>query len=446
MESLTANNLILKNLNECLDDVGDYVYNLHIPSLNQGWIGAKCSQVITYSSGGLLIWDGKGTQKIEAKSTDLWKHLRELLKPESTYFFLVSLDLERSTQDPDLPLAIFVKPDVEISLRGGELPDLRVVASEQLNQKEIQSKIEALLAKHDLSKTQTIPYFPQDRLSMTDWQGESDRSFLSRVTEGIKILQNQVEERSKMVICRSYHQAFSDEIKPLDLYELYTLMEPNCAASHYFQMPDGVISYGCSPENIFELTDRDISMDVIASTRKRVVDMDEDSKLEEAFLDDFKEDKEHKMARDRTFQILADLCVPNTVKLTQDKNTRKLRHVSHLFSEYSGKLKNSLEYLDLLEKYFPPLTSYPPSLVPLADNRKEPTRFYGGMVGRISTNAIKEVHCFNNLRSGLMKQNTMHIRAGVGVIKYSNPESELREVSNKLRCLLEALTMWKVVT
>lgn len=87
--------------------------------------------------------------------------------------------------------------------------------------------------------------------------------------------------------------------------------------------------------------------------------------------------------------------------------------------------------------------SYPPSLVNLVDNEKEPRRLYGCMVGRISPGARNFLRCFNNLRSCLIKKNTAYIQGGVGVIKQSRPELEFLEAGNKLRCLLEAVALWE---
>ncbi|GET41210.1 chorismate-binding protein [Microseira wollei] len=442
MKSLIATHLILKNLNQCVEQVGNYFYALHIPALDKSWIGLQCSQIVTYSLGEFVVSDRNGEKKIQSSPNDVWKHLRDLLEPEGTYFFMVSLDLQRSKQDVDLPSIVFVKPDLEICLDGGQLPHIQISAKYPSIGEKTRIEVHNLLANKDLSGSQNIPYSDSNTFSMNEWQGESDESFLSRITEAVHILKNQPQDQSKMVMWRGYNKVFSAQISLVDLYEKYTLMERNCAASHYFQMPSQVTSFGCSPENIFELINQEIFIDVIASTRKRSTAVDEDTRLNQIFVNDFKENKEHNMARDRSLRQLEKLCVPNSIKQVQDKNIRQLRHVVHLFSAYSGTLRNSLDYLDLLREYFPPLTSYPPSLVGLLDD-EEANRFYGGMVGRVSSAPTRQVHCFNNLRSGLMKKNTMHIRGGVGVIKHSLPESELLEVCNKLRCLLEALTLWE---
>ena len=443
MKSLTAIHQIFSNLNKCLDDIGDYAYALHIPALDKGWIGTQCSQVISYSLGQIIVSENRKTKKIQSDPDNIWTELRQLLKPDKPYFFLISLDLHRSKQDVDLPLIIFFQPGLEICVDGSQLPDVQVLAEELSIQKQAQLKIQEIICTKDFLSSQKIRYSNGGNLNITDWQGESDESFLSRLAETVKILQHQSDEESKMIIGRIYHKVLQTKLVPFDLYKTYTLLEENCASSHYFCMPDGVISLGCSPENVFELIDRRVDFDVIAATCKRAADTDEDAKLKQMFVKDFKEDREHIMARNRSLRQIETLCVPNSIKLMQDKNIRQLRNVNHLYSEYSGILQNSLDYLDLLEECFPPLTSYPPSLVNLVDNEKEPRRFYGGMVGRISPGATKEVRCFNNLRSCLIKKNTAYIQGGVGVIKQSRPELECLEVGNKLRCLLEAVALWE---
>jgi anthranilate/para-aminobenzoate synthase component I len=443
MKSLTATHHIFSNLNKCLDDVGDYAYTLHIPALDRGWIGTQCSQVITYSLGEIIVSEKKKTEKFKSDPNNIWTQLRQILKPDKPYFFLISLDLHRSKQDVDLPLIIFFQPGLEVCVDGSQLPDVQVLAEDSSTQKQAQLKVQEIIRTQDFLSYQKTKYSDGVNLNITDWQGEPDESFLSRLAEAVSILQDQSDQPSKMIITRNYNKILQTNLVPFDLYKIYTLMEQNCASSHYFCMPEGVISLGCSPENVFELIDRKVNFDVIASTCKRSENPDEDARLKEMLLKDFKEDREHTMARNRSLRQIESLCVPNSIELVQDKNIRQLRNINHLYSEYSGTLQSSLDYLDLLEECFPPLTSYPPSLVNLVNNQKEPSRFYGGMVGRISPGTTKEVRCFNNLRSCLIKKNTAYIQGGVGVIKQSRPELEFLEVGNKLSCLLEAVALWE---
>jgi anthranilate synthase component 1 len=71
----------------------------------------------------------------------------------------------------------------------------------------------------------------------------------------------------------------------------------------------------------------------------------------------------------------------------------------------------------------------------------EPTQrsYYGGAIGFVG---------FNNscnhaimIRTFLSKDNTLYLQAGAGVVAASKPESELKEVENKLNALKSAIVM-----
>jgi len=139
---------------------------------------------------------------------------------------------------------------------------------------------------------------------------------------------------------------------------------------------------------------------------------------------------------------LTNLCQPGTAKVDQSLGVRTLKRVRHLHSRLSGRLRPDLDLIDLLEESFPPLSSYPDELIPLADPGLEPTRFYGGIVGRAGP-GWNEISCFLNLRSALLQNQTLYTQGGVGVISESKPRQEMLEVANKLSSLLEAVSTWE---
>ena len=72
----------------------------------------------------------------------------------------------------------------------------------------------------------------------------------------------------------------------------------------------------------------------------------------------------------------------------------------------------------------------------------EPNRFYGGLIARTSENRTCS-DAFLNIRSILIKGEDIRTQGGVGIISGANPKEELLEVSNKLRCLMEAVYHWE---
>jgi len=62
--------------------------------------------------------------------------------------------------------------------------------------------------------------------------------------------------------------------------------------------------------------------------------------------------------------------------------------------------------------------------------------FYAGAVGYLSANGDMDT-CIA-LRTALIKDNTLHVQAGAGVVADSNPTSEFTETCNKAKAVLVA--------
>jgi len=77
-------------------------------------------------------------------------------------------------------------------------------------------------------------------------------------------------------------------------------------------------------------------------------------------------------------------------------------------------LQDDISFFDLLKGSSPALSTYPEELIPVADDGVTPTKFYGGVVGRV----------------------------GAGFTE-SRSDQELIEVKNKLRCVMEAEALWE---
>ena len=88
------------------------------------------------------------------------------------------------------------------------------------------------------------------------------------------------------------------------------------------------------------------------------------------------------------------------------------------------------------------MVSYPETLISHSDPMTQPNRFYGGLIGRTSENRTCS-DAFLNIRSILIKGEDIHTQGGVGIISGANQKEELLEVSNKLRCLMEAVYHWE---
>ena len=271
------------------------------------------------------------------------------------------------------------------------------------------------------------------------WQTEEDEKFLKRLEDAVRVLRS---KPGKMIVSRTYRKVVQPHANPFRLFEIYSRSEPSAAACHFLALNETTYSLGCSPENVFELDHGKLIFDVIAATRGRSTDPEKDQRWFHELQHDAKERTEHLMAFNRYRKRLDNLCQPGTAKVDKSMGVRTLKRVRHLHSRLSGTLRSDLDLIDLLEESFPPLSSYPDELIPLADPDLEPTRFYGGIVGRAGP-GWNEISCFLNLRSALLQNQTLYTQGGVGVISESKPRQEMLEVANKLSSLLEAVSTWE---
>jgi len=73
------------------------------------------------------------------------------------------------------------------------------------------------------------------------------------------------------------------------------------------------------------------------------------------------------------------------------------------------------------------------------ENEKTKRSFYSGAIGYLGFNG-DFIHAIM-IRSFLSKNNTLFYQAGAGIVADSDPESELKEVDNKIAALRKAIEL-----
>ncbi|TCJ17117.1 hypothetical protein EZJ19_03985 [Parasulfuritortus cantonensis] len=405
-------------------------YLFHIPESGRTWLGVAPERTITLGADGFAV-DAGGVRTTVPAGARPFQTLRQLIDPARPCFFMISLDIQRRSRDPALPLMEFVQPAMEA--RFGSADGVAILAADGADR----SALETLLA--ELPEGVAEPQPVAQTGTPVPWHTEPDAEFLKRIEAAVAALQSVV---GKMIITRAYDKPVRPGADPFRLFEIYAGNERGAAATHFAALGRDTFSLGCSPENVFELDHGKLSFDVVASTRGISPDPEVDARWLQELLTDAKERHEHLMALERYRIRLAGLCEAGSVREEQLMGVRTLRRVRHLHSRLSGRLRPGIDFLDLLEESYPPLSSYPAELVPLSDPDTQPLRYYAGIVGRAAPGG-SEVSCFLNLRSALLLNGTLHTQGGVGVIAEAKPQQETLEVANKLRSLLEAVTEWE---
>ncbi len=197
---------------------------------------------------------------------------------------------------------------------------------------------------------------------------------------------------------------------------------------------------GSSPEILVRLRDGKVTIRPLAGTRRRGKDDAEDQALEKELLADPKELAEHLMLLDLGRNDVGRVSKVGSVKVTQQFQIERYSHVMHIVSNVDGTLDTSNDAMDALFAGFPAGTVSGAPKVRAMEiiDELEPIRrsYYGGCIGYLAANGTMDT-CIA-LRTALVKDGTMYVQAGGGVVADSSPEGEYQESWSKARALLRA--------
>ena len=129
-----------------------------------------------------------------------------------------------------------------------------------------------------------------------------------------------------------------------------------------------------------------------------------------------------------------------TVNVTERFAIERYSHVMHIVSNVEGRLDAAHDTIDALAAGFPAGTvSGAPKVraMEIIDELETDKRgIYAGCIGYFG--AAGEMDTCIVLRTAVVKDATMHVQAGAGIVYDSDPASEARECRNKARALFRA--------
>ncbi len=197
---------------------------------------------------------------------------------------------------------------------------------------------------------------------------------------------------------------------------------------------------GSSPEILVRLRDGDVTIRPIAGTRPRGANQAEDDALAADLLADPKELAEHLMLLDLGRNDVGRVAAVGSVHVTKKMIVEYYSHVMHIVSNVEGKLRDDCDAMDALMAGFPAgTTSGAPKIRAMEIiDELEPERrsFYAGSIGYLGANGNMDT-CIA-LRTTLVKDGTMYVQAGAGIVADSDPRKEHEECMNKARALIRA--------
>jgi anthranilate synthase component 1 len=243
---------------------------------------------------------------------------------------------------------------------------------------------------------------------------------------------------------------------PLSLYRALRSLNPS-PYMYYYDMGDFQI-VGSSPEILVrqeqaatlpgaahpagagEKPGQIVTVRPIAGTRPRGATPELDKALEAELLADPKERAEHVMLIDLARNDIGRIAQTGSVKVTEAFGIERYSHVMHIVSNVEGRLKPGLSALDVLRASFPAgtLSGAPKIRAMQIIDELEPVErgIYGGAVGYLSFAGDMDVAIA--IRTGVVKNQTLYVQAGAGVVADSVPELEWQETEAKARAVLRA--------
>ncbi len=229
--------------------------------------------------------------------------------------------------------------------------------------------------------------------------------------------------------------------RPLDLYRALRGLNPS--PYMYFLDLDDFQIVGSSPEILVRLEDEIVTVRPIAGTRRRGYSEAEDQAMEAELLADPKELAEHLMLIDLGRNDAGRVAEIGSVKLTDKMIVERYSHVMHIVSNVVGKLREGLTAMDVLRATFPAGTvSGAPKIraMEIIDELEPVKRgVYSGAVGYLSWSGNMDTAIA--IRTAVIKDGTLHMQAGAGIVADSIPDLEWKETMNKSRAVFRAVAL-----
>lgn len=287
-------------------------------------------------------------------------------------------------------------------------------------------------------KTATIASVHLNALK-TNGTSEFQSNFSKEAYEaGVKKAIQYMVDGDAMQIAFSQRFSRAFHSHPFALYRALRSINPS-PYLFYLNLKDFYI-VGSSPEILVRLENDTVTLRPLAGTRPRGANLEQDLQLEKELLADPKELAEHLMLIDLGRNDLGRVSQIGSVSVTEKMVVERYSHVMHIVSNVTGKIKPDYSAMDLLRATFPAgtLTGTPKiRAMEIIDELENSKRgIYSGAVGYMAWNGNMDLAIA--IRTAVIKDKTIYVQAGAGLVVDSIPENEWQETVNKAQAVLKA--------
>lgn len=293
---------------------------------------------------------------------------------------------------------------------------------------------------------QTLAHKNIDTTLHTDSRTVDETDFVSGFSQNnyeaaVDRIKQYIVDGDCMQVVLSQRLSIPFSATPINLYRALRCLNPS-PYMYFLDLGDFQV-VGSSPEILVRLEDNVVTVRPIAGTRPRGKTEQEDHELELDLLQDPKELAEHLMLIDLGRNDVGRVANMGSVELTDKMIIERYSHVMHIVSNVTGELVDGMSAIDVLRATFPAGTvSGAPKIraMEIIDELEPVKRgVYSGAVGYLSWNGNMDTAIA--IRTAVIKDKTLHIQAGAGIVADSVPANEWDETMNKGRAIFRAVSL-----
>ncbi len=210
----------------------------------------------------------------------------------------------------------------------------------------------------------------------------------------------------------------------------------------YFELGDHQV-VSASPEILARVEAGKVTVRPLAGTRPRGRTDEEDLALEQELLADDKEIAEHLMLIDLSRNDSGRVSKTGSVTVPRKMFVERYSHVMHIASIVESEMCDDKTALDVLKATLPvgTLSGAPKVRAMEIIDELEPVKrgIYGGAMGYLAWNGNMDMAIA--IRTAVIKDGTLYVQAGAGIVADSVPTSEWEETQNKARAIVKAVQL-----
>lgn len=268
-----------------------------------------------------------------------------------------------------------------------------------------------------------------------DTLGPTDYSWIETIDKAKALIERKSFE--KIVLAREVRWKFESDVTPTHVLNRLRNQYPSCY-NFLIQNSEGKSFIGCSPERLISFHKNYLLTESLAGSTPRGKTATEDLFLEKRLLTSAKNRREHQFVMKAIEKRLSPFI--RKLEKADSPGVKKLKNVQHLFTPVTAWLKEEVDRFSILEQLHPTpaVGGYPrEKAVPHIRGLELFDRgWYAGPVGWLNLNGGGEFAVA--IRSGLIRNRTVRLFAGCGIIEDSDPQTEWEETNLKLMPMLSA--------